>query len=322
MTYDNVKSQVNKLFPLYVTGKQEYKEKCIDQLFILVYYNPRYFSITMKEEVLNDFRATLYPKVIENIFSKYDENKSSFFSFVCLCLKTQANAFLRKIYLKEALDETILKEVTNDENDKFIDEGNSTLQNSNSGANDTSNFNIEYEESNMKKELSVWLSETTSLQSKKNYKRAIFILSCKIAYLIDDGMLQMIAKYIGMPQDLLRYYIAKLNLQYSISSRAKKIMEAKNQRDKYFVKKNATEALLMMENLSETGKSTLMCSKEYSIQKYKNACEKLESQRRAISNRTIAQITGISRSMIDRIITNILDILKYSPAIDGEADAF
>ena len=314
MIYDKVKSNVNKLFPLYVT--EEYRKKCVDELFILIYYNPRCFSITMKDEILNDFRTTLYPKVIENIFLKYDEKKSSFFTFVCMCLKTHANGFLRKLYVKTAIDEAILKEITNNESDKFTDNDDSTLKNNTSVSN-INNFNshIEYEEENMKKMLSDWLLETTSIQSKKNYKRAVFILSCKIAYLFDEKMIRTISEYIEMPEDLLRYYISKLNLRYAISSNAKKIIEAKNQRDKYFVRKNTAENLLMVENLSESGKSILKCSKEYSIQKYQKACKKLQTQSRAISNRTIAQITGISRSMIDRILTNISNILKYSPVI-------
>ena len=312
MIYNDVKNKVNNLFPLYVTGK--HKEKCIDELFILIYYNPRCFTITMKDETLNDFHSTLYPKVLENIFSKYDETKSNFFTFVCLCLKNHARAFLRELYRKNAIDDVLLKEITNDESinrDDFSFQNNSLELDINE-----CDSNIKYEEHNMEKELSDWILETNSLQSKKNYRKAIFILSCKIAYLIDEKMLKAIADYIEISEDLLRYYISKLNLIHAISSNAKKILEAKNQRDKYFVKKKSIEALLSSENLSESRKNTLKCSKEYSIQKYKIACKRLKTEKQIISNRTIAKVTGISRSMIDRILINISNILQYSPSID------
>lgn len=312
MTRDDIKNRVNKLFQLYVTENR--KKEYIDELFILIYYHPKNFAITMKDEILNDFRSTLYPKVIENIFSKYNEEKASFFTFTCICLKNHAKAFLRNLYQKNAIDETVFKEMTNNENTKIIDENNSVFKHNELEINmDESNSNMKYEENNMRKMLLEWLSKTASLKPKRNYKKAIFILSCKIAYILDEKMIKTIAEYIEMPEFLLRYYISRLNLEYAISSNAKKILEVKSQRDKYFVKKSSTETLLNSENLSESGKNILECSKEYSIQKYQSACKKLEIQRQSISNRTIARITNISRSMIDRILINISSILKYIP---------
>ena len=181
---------------------------------------------------------------------------------------------------------------------------------------DECNVSVKYKENDMKKMLLSWLSKTKSLKSKKNYRKAIFILSCKVAYILDEKMIKKIAGYIEMPEHLLRYYISKLNLVHATSSNAKKILEVKNQRDKYFVRKTTTEVLLNSKNLSESGKSILECSKEYSIQKYQKACKKLKTEKQNISNRTISKITGISRSMIDRIFINISDILKYCPSID------
>lgn len=310
------KHEVNKLFPLYVTDK--HKEKYIDELFILIYYHPRDFAITMKNEVLNDFRSTLYPKVIENIFSKYDEKKSSFFTFVCMCLKNHARAFLRKLYLKNAIDETVLKEITNNESVKSMEEDNSTFQDNLELNIDKSNSSTKYEENEMKKMLSAWLLENASLKTKKNYRKAVFVLSCKMAYILDEKMIEKIAEYIEMPEYLLRYYISKLNLIHATSSNAKKILEIKNQRDKYFIRKISAEILLNSENISDSGKSVLECSKKYSIQKYKIACKKLKTKKPIISNRTISRITGISRSMIDRIIINMSDILKYGSGIDDK----
>jgi len=312
MTRDDIKNRVNKLFQLYVTENR--KKECIDELFILIYYHHKNFAITMKDEILNDFRSTLYPKVIENIFSKYNEEKASFFTFTCICLKNHAKAFLRNLYQKNAIDETVFKEMTNNENTKIIDENNSVFKHNELEINmEESNSNMKYEENDMRKMLLEWLSKTASLKPKRNYKKAIFILSCKIAYMLDEKMIKTIAEYIEMPEFLLRYYISRLNLEYAISSNAKKILEVKSQRDKYFVKKSSTETLLNSENLSESGKNILECSKEYSIQKYQSACKKLEIQRQSISNRTIARITNISRSMIDRILINISSILKYIP---------
>lgn len=312
MKCDDIKSRTNKLFQLYVT--ENGKKECVDELFILIYYHPRNFAITMKDEILNDFCSTIYPKAIENIFSKYNEEKASFFTFVCICLKNHAKAFLRDLYHRNAIDEAVFKEMTNNENIKIIDENNSVFKHNELEVNiDECNSNIKYEENNMKEMLSEWLSKTASLKPKRNYKKAIFVLSCKIAYMLDEKMIKTIAEYIEMPEFLLRYYISKLNLEYAISSNARKILEVRSQRDKYFVRKSSTETLLNNENLSESGKNILKCSREYSIQKYQKACKKLEVQRHSISNRTIARITSISRSMIDRILINISNILKYIP---------
>lgn len=314
MIPNDIKNEVNNLHTSYVTENN--KEKCIDKLFILIYYHPKKFGIKMNEENLNDFRFTLYPKIIEKIFSKYDKEKASFFTFVCMCLKNHAKAFLRKIYLKNAIDETILKEITNAENSKTIDKDNSTSESNDLERNNEADSDIDYEENNMKKALSEWISKTNSLQRRKNYKQAIFVLSCKIAYVLDEKMIKKIADYIEMPENIMRYYVSRLNLEYANSSNARKILEAKNRRDKYFIRKTSVENLLNTENLSESGKSVLECTKKYSIQKYKIACKKLETQKQSLSNRKIAKITGISRSMIDRIIIGIPDILKYCPCID------
>ena len=315
MIHNDVKSNVNKLFQIYVTDKDE--QNCIDELFILIYYHPKSFNITMSDEILNDFRSTLYPKIIKDIFLKYDEEKSSFFTFVCICLKNHARGFLRRLYLKNAIDESVFKELTNDESSKSSNEDNLVFQNNKLERSiDECNFNINYEEDDMKKMLSKWLLETDSLQAKKNYRKAIFVLSCKIAYILDENMISKIAKYIEIPENLFRYYISKVNLEYAISTNAKKIIEAKSQRDKYFIRKTTADTLLNGENLSESGKNILKCSKEYSIKKYKKACKKLKEEKQNISNRTIARITGISRSMIDRILVNIANILNYSPHIE------
>ena len=311
MTHDEIKCNVNKLSQLYVTEKN--KEKYIDELFILIYYHPRNFSITMKDEVLNDFRSTLYPKIIENIFSKYDKEKSSFFTFTCICLKNQAKVFLRELYLKNAIDESILNEIYNNESIKILDEDASLNINI-----DECNLNIKYEENDMQKMLTEWILKTDSLKTKKNYRKAIFILSCKLAYAFDEKMIKKIAEYIEIPESVFRYYISKINLEYSISTNAKKITNIKNQRDKYFVKKATANILLNCKNLSESGKIALKCSKKYSIQKYKKACKILETEKENISNRTIGRITGISRSMIDRIMVDISDILGYAPKVDNE----
>ena len=113
----------------------------------------------------------------------------------------------------------------------------------------------------------------------------------------------------------MRYYISKLNLEYADSSNAKKLLEVKNQRNKYFLRKTTAEVLLGNENLSKSGKNILECSREYSIEKYVKACKRLEVEKQSISNRTISRITGISRSMIDRILIDISEILKYRPSI-------
>ena len=68
MTHNDIKNTTNKLFSLYVT--EDKKEIYVNELFILIYYHPRNFAIRMRDEVLNDFRATLYLKAIENIFLK------------------------------------------------------------------------------------------------------------------------------------------------------------------------------------------------------------------------------------------------------------
>ena len=317
MQYNNISDMVNNLFTLYVTKND--KEKCIDKLFILIYYHPQKFGITMKEELVHDFQSTLYPKAIENILAKYDKEKSSFFTFVCRCLKNHSRDFLRKLYLKDAIEKTILNEVTNNENTKNIDEDNSMFHyNKIEKTVDERVHNANYEEDNMKEKLSKWLLETGSLQSKRNYRKAIFILSCKIAYILDEQMITKIAEYIEIQENLLRYYISKINLEYATSSNAKKILEVRNQRDKYFVRKLSVETLLNNENISESRKVVLECSKSYSIEKYKKACKNLERKKCTISNRAISRITGISRSMIDRILINISDILKYSPSINNE----
>lgn len=315
MSHYDLKDRVNKLFPVYVTTND--KEKCIDELFILIYYHPKNFAITMKDETLNDFLSTLYPKLIKNIFSKYNKEKSSFFTFTCLCLKNHIKGFLRKLYLKNAIDETILMEMTNNENSKTLDANNSASQDDILESNIDELFNptMKYEENNMKKMLLEWLSQTKSLQHKKNYKRAIFVLSCKTAYVFNEKLIKKIAEYIEIPENLLRYYISKLNLEYADSSNAKKLLEVKNQRNKYFLRKTTAEVLLGNENLSKSGKNILECSREYSIEKYVKACKRLEIEKQSISNRTISRITGISRSMIDRILIDISEILKYKPSI-------
>ena len=314
MTHNDIKNTTNKLFSLYVT--EDKKEIYVNELFILIYYHPRNFAIRMRDEVLNDFRATLYLKAIENIFLKYDEEKSSFFTFVCTCLKNQAKAFLRDLYVKNAIDESIFNEMANNATIKAIDENNSMFQDYGLDKNaDESNCDLKYEENDMKEMLSAWLSGTETLKPKKNYRKAIFILSCKIAYILDEKMIKKIAEYIEIPENLLRYYISKLNLEHATSSNARKLLEVRTRRDKYFVRKASAEVLLSNGNLSESEKSILECSKKYSIQKYQKACKKLENEKQKISNRTIARVTGIARSMIDRILANISDILKHVPSI-------
>ncbi|MGP1438560.1 MAG: hypothetical protein ACTTKH_05760 [Treponema sp.] len=308
----HIKNKLNSLLQDYLSN--HHKSKATDGLFILIYFHPSAFGISLKDELLHDFLSTLYPNVLHNIFSKYNKSKSSFFTFVCTCLKYQAKCFLRKIYLKNAIDETIVNQLINTLNNKLIEDNNLA---SSENTLDLYTSEQEYQDKDMQKMLCAWLLETKLYGIKKNYRKAIFILACKIAYLLDEDMISTIANYIQIPQHLLRYYISKLNLEYAMTSNARKVFEVRCQRDKYFVRKSSAEALLNNGNLSESSKNSLQCSKEYSLEQYKRACIKLEGHLQTLSNRTIAKVTGISRSTIDRTLNSISDILKHKPAFES-----
>lgn len=299
----NLKEELNTLFNLYSTGNAEIKNECIDKLYILMYYHPKYFGILLKKDELSDFLSLLYPEKINNMFIKYKKEKSNFFTFIYSCLKYQVQFFLKKNRQKNIITEIVLEEVKQETNINQVENENFESYNKDNLCEEIPNS---YE--NIQNELNSWLLKNKVKKGNKNYKRTVFIISCKVAAFLDEQMIFNIAKYINMPPYLLRYYIAKLNTEYMNIN--KSITEIKNQKAKYFLRKLHCEKMLNNEYISEYLKDTLQKSNKYSIKHYENACKKLKTKVKNISNRTISKITGIPRCTIDRILLEAKNILK------------
>lgn len=295
------------------------KNECVDKLFILLYYHPHAFGITMSKDVMSDFLSQLYPKFIENMFIKYDETKSNFYTFVNVCLKYQMNFFLQK-NLKESMDESVLLrqlEVETAENEVVQSE---QMQNEipiepecSSQLELTDNYEqieskTDEQDQQMKQQLQSWFSDKTMSTKEKYKKRAVFILLCKAPSYVDDDMLSAINNYLKMPESLLYYFVERFNKAFANCN--KEIESAEYRQNKYFIRYLHTAHLLQMYGKTEYEKSMLEKRLAFSLKHYLNASNFIKNKLKSVSNRTIATITGFSRSCVDRVCLNIKNLLE------------
>ena len=306
-----MKEKVNTLYTDYASSKN--KEKCVDMLYILIYYHYRDFGLYLNKDELSDMLSNLYPKFIENIFIKYDAKKSNFYTFICTCLKYQTQSFLRANRRKECTKEILLEEIKREEN--VVDDISNTIANETSHV-QYDNKEVAYKVANigsiqdkkMKEELKKWFAINKSSKQNKKHKRLIFILMCKAAPFLDDSLLEELSLYLELDIKILQYYVSSCNVEYMKNSRH--MVEAKQRRDKYFIRMLFNEKMLSKDGISEYDASLLKASKEYSIKKYKTACAFLSGNIKSISNRAVSKITGVSRSIIDRLLNNIKNLLE------------
>ena len=319
-----MKENLNSLYADYANGND--KEKCVDRLYILIYYHYKDFGLYLNKDDISDMLSTLYPKFIENIFIKYDAKKANFYTFTSACLKYQMQGFLKANHKKECTKEIILEEIKKEEEDaihnildtffyhtSYIQYYKENVASS-KVAIPKGNNREAFQDKKIEEEFKEWFMINKSKKQNKKYKRLIFILICKAAPFLDYNLLDKISSYLELDIKILQYYVDLCNLEYMTNN--KHIVEAKQRRDKYFMKILFNEKMLREDEISEYDSSILKTSKEYSIKKYKTACAFLSGNIKSISNRTIAKITGISRSIIDRLIPNIKDLLEDIKKID------
>ncbi len=305
----NIKQTVNALLSTYLLNRDLEKniiKTCAEKLFALVYCNPETFGIVMKEDDMSDFLTFLYPNTFQNIFEKYDESRSNFFTFVCACLKYQKSFFMKHEFKRKAQDAILLQEFKRDIENEFGEfyefDYNKCLRNYTFP--DAKMPSSE----DMTKTLEKWRASNAFGRGAENVRKLIFLFACKSAPFVDDILVYKISKYIGMPFELLSYYILVFNVEFLKCN--KEIMAAKEKSTKYFVRKISFEKILKLDYSTENQKCLIMKSLKYSEQKYEKANHILQEGVKCVSNRTIAKITGFSRSSIDRLFMNASYILS------------
>lgn len=317
----DIKTELISLLDTYhkYPGK---REECVDRLFILVYYHRTYFGLSMTDDESSDFLAQLYPAFIENLFCNYDSSKSTFYTFVCACLKYKANFFLKNDFnhnkkltvlmeqvKSDALLDTSLLENNDIEDYQMQEKSELYSEKETKEPNMTEENDANKNQAKkMKEALLHWFNTAGKKGNKKGERRLIFILVCKAASFIDDEMLKNVSDYLDIDFEILSYYVDKFRCEFSKCN--KEMLEASARRDKYFVKRLYAQRMLKLEHNSEYSKKIMNRTLEYSIKKYISASEEIKKKLKNVSNRRIARITGISRSCIDRICASSKSTLE------------
>jgi len=231
--------------------------------------------------------------------------------------------FLKANHKKECAKEILLEQIKKEE-----DSVHTTLLNALSNENSQPQHykkeltykidNIQScQENKIKKHLKEWFIKNKSTKQNKNHKRLIFVLICKAAPFLDDSLVEVLSLYLKLNIKILQYYVSLCSVEYMENN--KHILEVKQRRDKYFIKMLFSEKMLKEEGISEYDESLLKISKAYNIKKYKNACAFLNTGIKSISNRAISKITGISRSIIDRLLSDTNNLLKDLKSIKNNS---
>ena len=310
----DIKGKVLSLFNDYESAKDEKPEgkqgkrvECVDKLFILVYYNPRFFGLNMPEDMRSDFLSQLYPCFFENLFKKYDATKSSFYTFVNVCIKYQINFFLRK-KLSDTMNESALLQQLQLEHSGFEESEAEEVEGNECLGKIKVNAHYEVESEQMKKELQIWISDKTMSAKEKYRKRAIFILLCKTASFLDDQILSKINSYLKMPTSLLYYYMERFAEEFVNCNKG--VENAGYRRSKYLIRYLHTAHLLQMDGKTEYEQDILKKRLNFSHKHYMNASNFIKNKLKSVSNRSIAMITGFSRSCVDRVCLNAKDLFE------------
>jgi len=295
---------------------QKKQTECVDKLFIMVYYHPRLFGLNMNKDVVSDFLSQLYPSFFENVFNKYDKTKSNFHTFLNVCIKYQIGFFMQKT-MKHTMDESVLFQQLQLEHS----ECEHSQQQLDCECVQKIEASTSYEKAEcvpndeMKKKLEIWISDKKLTTQEKYKKRAVFILLCKTASYIDDEMLIAINDYLKMPNSLLYYYMERFEKEFINCN--KDVENAEYRKTKYFIRYLHTAHLLRMDGKTEYEKNMLEKRLNFSLKHYMNASNFIKNKIKSVSNRTIATITGFSRSCVDRVCTNIKKLLE-DIKIDGD----
>ncbi len=313
-----IKDKVLSLLKDYVCAKcenidewQKKKRECVDKLFILLYYHPRSFGINVSKDVASDFLSQLYPTFIEKLFDRYDETKSNFYTFVSVCMKYQMNFFLQKKLNKTMDESALLQQIQIQQlQGGGVQEEVSLIPEFSQKLEDFKNYKkAEYEsDEEMKVQLQNWISDKKMSTKEKYKKRAVFILLCKTVSLVDDEMIQLINNYLEMPNLLLYYYIERFHNEFLNCN--KKVENAEYRQNKYFIRYLHAAHLLEMDGKTEYEKKVLEKRLNFSFKHYVSASSFIKDKLKSVSNRTIAEITGFSRSCVDRVCLSARDLLE------------
>jgi len=301
-------------------GKSDEKEKkqnaCVDKLYILVYYHPRFFGIQMSKDQTSDFLAQLYPAFFQKVFERYDKTKSNFLTFLTVCIKNQMGFFVHK-NVQETMDETVLIKQLQAEHLQFIDSSGlqecsqeKDVQGMEMLENEGNIYEYERNENDdeMKEKLKIWMSDKSISTEEKYKRRAVFILLCKSAFYIDDDMLSVINSYLKMPPHLLYYYMERFAQEFTYCN--KEVKSAETKKTKYFIRYLHTAHLLQLDTTTDYEKKVLEKRLNFSLKHYMIACNFVKERLKSVSNRTIAMITGLSRSCVDRVCLNAQSLLE------------